>query len=121
MPMPPIVEKALAFVKANMMPVVIIASLFLLIGFGLGKSAFENNPNAIRRYIVSTDGVSLDDKMNYSTRSGLTGSRDAPVFFSDYDIEMKKDSNGNLVADREQFVDEKVTDVTNIESRFMLN
>jgi hypothetical protein len=121
MPMPAIVDKAIAFVKANTVPVLMIAVLFWVIGFAIGKSTFENNPNAIRRYIVSTDGVSLDDKMHYSQRSGLTGSRDAPVFFSDYDIEMKKDSEGNLVADREQFVDEKVTDVTNIESRFMLN
>lgn len=87
------------------------------------RSGFENNPNGIRRYIVATDGISLDDKMHNAQRSsGLTGSRDAPVFFSDYDIEMRKDANGDLVADRsESFVDEKVTDVTNIESRFMLN
>ena len=110
------------FVVTNQAYILLTVIVVLLIII-VTKSGFENNPNSIRRYIVATDGISLDDKMHNAQRSsGLTGSRDAPVFFSDYDIEMRKDVNGDLVADRsESFVDEKVTDVTNIESRFMLN
>lgn len=101
---------------------IVVAAIIGLIAWLITTvSGFENNPNSIRRYIVATDGVSLDDKMHAAQRSNLTGSRDAPVFFSDYDIEMRKDTNGDLVADREGFVNEKATDVTNIENRFMLN
>lgn len=87
----------------------------------VGWSAFENKPNNIRRYIVADDGLSLDDKINRSSKSGLTGSRDVPVFFSDFNVEMARDADGNLNPQRESFTNEKANDVTNIEQRFMVN
>jgi hypothetical protein len=79
-----------------------------------GKSPFENYPNNIRRYIVSGE-ASLDDKMYKAQKSTLTGSRDAPVFFSDYGVQMSKEEDGALV--QEGFDN---NELSNIESRFML-
>jgi uncharacterized membrane protein YcgQ (UPF0703/DUF1980 family) len=118
-----IVETATTWCKANQKAcAVAVGVLVMTLVIWAATSGFVNNPNAIRRYIVATDGVSLDDKMNAAQKSGLTGSRDAPVFFSDFDIEMKKNGNGDLVAERsEQFTNEKAGDITNIEDRFMLH
>ncbi len=101
----------------------IVVAIFL-IGMAISwvTSGFENNPNGIRRYVVATDGLSLEEKMHAAQRSsGLTGSRDVPVFFSDYGVEASKDSNGDMLTEHaEGFVDERVTDVSDIEKRFML-
>lgn len=94
--------------------------LVLLILMIVGFSTFENKPNNIRRYVVGQEGWSLDDKINSNSKSGLTGSRDAPVFFSDFNVEMVRDGQGNLNPTRESFSGEK-DDVTNIEQRFMVN
>ncbi len=102
---------------------VIVALLVVVIGMsiGWGVSSFSNSPTAIRRYVVADEGMSLDDKLHRNTRSGLTGSRDVPVFFSDFNVEMTRDANGDLVPVRESFTNEKATDVRNIEDRFLVN
>ncbi len=105
--------------KASLyMVVVTVLSLSLIITLA---SSFTNSPNNIRRYIVAEDGLSLDDKLHRNQKSTLTGSRDVPVFFSDFNVEMTRDANGDLVPQRESFTDEKVNDVANIEQRFMVN
>lgn len=94
--------------------------LVLLISGAL-SSDFTNSPNSIRRYVVAEDGLSLDDKLNRSNKSGLTGTRDVPVFFSDFNVEMTRDANGDLVPQRESFENDKANEVANIEQRFMVN
>lgn len=110
-----------AYVMALWAAVVVLLLWALVTTVGWGASGFTNSPNNIRRYIVADDGVSLDDKINRSAKSGLTGTRDVPVFFSDFNVEMARDADGNLNPQRESFSNEKVNDVTNIEQRFMVN
>jgi len=102
-----------------------LASILLVVVVTWGAtSGFSNSPTSIRRYIVGPDGRSLDEKVHeyqQSGASGLTGSRDVPVFFSDFNVEMGRDANGDLVAQRETFTNEKVNDVRDIEQRFMVN
>lgn len=105
-------------VKTSVAVLGAVALVTIVMTLVLSSSSFENNPNSIRRYIVSGE-TSLDERMQQARKSNLTGSRDAPVFFSDYDVQMYKDKEGALV--QENFVNEKVTDLTNIENRFMLN
>ena len=80
------------------------------------------NPNDTgynNRYVAGPDGKSLYDKMvapqargvaawqakqNESNVSGLTGSRDVPVFFEDYDYDMQV-KGGNVYNKREGFGD----------------
>ena len=82
----------------------------------LGVSGLSD-PNNIRRYVVGSDGQSLDDKLN-GNRSGLTGSRDIPVFFQDFDTELTRDAAGNLVNEREGLSGDK-DPVSDIEKRFL--
>lgn len=115
-------EKATKWVAENKVVVAVIAVLLVLVLIVWpATSGFTNSPNNIRRYVVAEDGVSLDDKLHRYQKSGLTGSRDVPVFFSDFNVEMTRDANGDLVPSRESFTDEKVNDVANIEQRFMVN
>lgn len=76
----------------------LLGLLFGWLVFG-GSSGFAN-PNAIHRYVVGLDGTSLDDRINAAaaldSRSSLTGTRDVPVFFQDFNSELVKDSEGNL-------------------------
>ncbi len=105
----------------------IVFAVFLVLMFIVATTlsasvdAFSNSPTSIRRYVVADEGMSLDDKLHRNTRSGLTGSRDVPVFFSDFNVEMTRDANGDLVPVRESFTNEKATDVRNIEDRFLVN
>jgi hypothetical protein len=117
------VKNAALAVDPMVLWVVIIVLLIWAIGTSIGwgvAANFENKPNNIRRYVVGQEGWSLDDKINSNAKSGLTGSRDAPVFFSDFNVEMARDADGNLNPTRETFTGEK-NDVTNIEQRFMVN
>ncbi len=108
---------------SNKKATVVIGLLTVLcLGLFIGVvSGFTNSPNSIRRYVVAEDGFSLDDKLHRNQKSTLTGSRDVPVFFSDFNVEMTRDANGDLVPQRESFTDEKANDVANIEQRFMVN
>lgn len=84
------------------------------------QSSFAN-PNDTQynnRFQAGPDGVSLNDRMikaqeagmaawqakqnQPSNVSGLTGSRDVPVFFQDYDIDMQA-KGGNIYNQREGF------------------
>ena len=81
------------------------------------KSHFSN-PNDTQyanRYQAGPDGVSLNDRMvaaqakgvaawqaSQDNVSGLTGSRDVPVFFQDYDYDMQV-KGGNIYNQREGF------------------
>lgn len=107
-------------VKFGVTVLLSVLVVFLMITM-FTTSGFSNTPTAIRRYVVADEGMSLDDKLHRNTRSGLTGSRDVPVFFSDFNVEMTRDANGDLVPVRESFTNEKATDVSNIEERFLVN
>jgi hypothetical protein len=81
------------------------------------KSPFSN-PNDTQyanRFQAGPDGVSLNDRMVAAQAKGvaawqasqgqvstLTGSRDVPVFFQDYDIDMQQ-KGGNIYNQREGF------------------
>lgn len=109
-----------AYVMSLWTAILALVVWVLITSIGWGLSGFNNSPNNIRRYVVAEDGLSLDDKINHNSKSGLTGSRDVPVFFSDFNVEMARDADGNLNPQRESFAGEK-DDVTNIEQRFMVN
>ena len=99
----------------------IIAQLFVIIGLLSTlvhqKSSFSN-PNDTQyanRYQAGPDGESLNDRMvaaqakgvaawqaSQGNVSGLTGSRDVPVFFQDFDVEMQA-KGGNIYNQREGF------------------
>jgi hypothetical protein len=114
-------NKAITAYVMSLWAVILVLLLWVFVTtIGWSVSGFNNSPNNIRRYIVADDGVSLDDKINRNSKSGLTGSRDVPVFFSDFNVEMARDSDGNLNPQRESFAGEK-DDVANIEQRFMIN
>jgi len=109
-----------AYVMCLWAAILVLVVWVLITSIGWGVSGFNNSPNNIRRYVVAEDGLSLDDKINHNSKSGLTGSRDVPVFFSDFNVEMARDADGNLNPQRESFAGEK-DDVANIEQRFMVN
>jgi hypothetical protein len=83
----------------------------------LVKSSFSN-PNDTQyanRFQAGPDGESLNDRMVAAQAKGvaawqasqgkvstLTGSRDVPVFFQDYDIDMQQ-KGGNIYNQREGF------------------
>ena len=86
-------------------------------GMDVLASSFSN-PNDTQyanRYQAGPDGVSLNDRMvaaqakgvaawqaSQGNVSGLTGSRDVPVFFQDYDYDMQV-KGGNIYNQREGF------------------
>lgn len=71
----------------------LVCVVMLIVVLSSSKSCFVD-PNNIRRYVVGNDGSSLDDKVYGASKSNLTGTRDVPVFFQDYDYEMVKNANG---------------------------
>jgi hypothetical protein len=83
------------------------------------KSSFVgNDPNSIRHYQL-VDGQSQNSRqahaVNKPVTSGMTGSRDIPVFFQDYEYEMTLGKTG-LSNSREGMVGDKPT-----EKNFKLN
>lgn len=76
----------------------------------VGSFSNPNDPGFSYRYQAGTDGVSLNDRMvaaqakaqPQANVSGLTGSRDVPVFFQDYDYDMQV-KGGNIYNRREGF------------------
>jgi len=65
-------------------------------------SGFENDGNRLRFQQVGLGGASLYDKQYEAAqkKSELTGSRDIPVFFQDYDYDMIK-KGGAMYTSRE--------------------
>jgi len=82
------------------------------------KSSLDD-PNNIRRYQVGLGGVSLDDRVYEASqkKSELTGTRDIPVFFQDYDYDMIK-KGGNMYTSREGLSDERSPEA-DIEKRML--
>ncbi|SRR5690242_2459921 len=78
-----------------------------------------DDPNNIRRYQVGLGGVSLDDRVYEASqkKSELTGTRDIPVFFQDYDYDMIK-KGGNMYTSREGLSDERSPEA-DIEKRML--
>lgn len=73
-----------------------------------------NDPNNIRQYQLVGD-QSQNDRQAKSisrSRSGMTGSRDIPVFFQDYDYDMTMSSTG-LSNSREGMADPNVNNKLN--------
>jgi hypothetical protein len=99
----------------------VIVLLLIVIGLtsGLVHKAGLEDPNNIRRYQVGLGGVSLDDRVYDASqkKSGLTGSRDIPVFFQDYDYEMVK-KGANMYTSREGLSDERSPE-SEIEKRML--
>jgi hypothetical protein len=118
-PVPAVFTRLPEAVKLSLIVGLFVVVIFLSVGWGV--SSFTNSPTSIRRYVVADEGLSLEDKMHRASRSTLTGSRDVPVFFSDFNVEMTRDPNGDLVPVRESFSNDKVNDVANIENRFLVN
>lgn len=93
----------------------LLYALMVFLPYTLSSSM--SDPNNIRRYVVGSDGLSLDDRVNKRV-SPLTGSRDVPVFFQDFDYDMKRDASGSLVTEREGLTGDK-DPITDIEKRFL--
>jgi hypothetical protein len=76
----------------------------------VGSFSNPNDSGYSYRYQAGPDGVSLNDRMvaaqakaqPQANVSGLTGSRDVPVFFQDYDYDMQV-KGGNIYNRREGF------------------
>ena len=97
--------------------VLLIVIIGLLSALVHQKSSFSN-PNDTQyanRFQAGPDGESLNDRMvaaqakgvaawqaSQGNVSGLTGSRDVPVFFQDYDYDMQV-KGGNIYNQREGF------------------
>jgi hypothetical protein len=100
--------------------VVTMVLIWVIFGMTIGvlhKSPFSN-PNDTQyanRFQAGPDGVSLNDRMVAAQAKGvaawqasqgkvstLTGSRDVPVFFQDYDYDMQV-KGGNIYNQREGF------------------
>jgi hypothetical protein len=97
--------KAVAYVKENWVSIAsaLLGGLLLVVVlWWWTKPAASTlaNPNAIHRYVVGLDGSSLDDRINAAAalnkHSGLTGTRDVPVFFQEFNSELVRDDDGNL-------------------------
>lgn len=95
--------------------VVLLLILIILVSTHLNKcslikSPFANDPNNIRKYQLVGDQSQSDRQaaaiMNVQ-KSGLTGSRDVPVFFQDYDYDMTLSKTG-LSTSREGLADNSV-------------
>lgn len=68
---------------------------------------YGNDPNNIRKYQLVGDQSQSDrqvDAVNAMNKSSMTGSRDIPVFFQDYDYDMTL-SNTGLSNSREGMTD----------------
>ena len=84
-----------------------IILLLILIGLDSGliwwmssnkmKSSFTNDPNNIRQYVQVGDDSQNERQARAVAQarvSGMTGSRDIPVFFQDYDYDMTLSKTG---------------------------
>lgn len=104
----------------------IVIALFVLLFWHVlfgGKTSGFSDPNNIHRYVVGQDGLSLDDKINDAAheKSTLTGTRDIPVFFQDYNLELNRDdATGNLVSSRGEALAGDKDEISEIEKKFML-
>jgi hypothetical protein len=127
----PVSDKVPAFLK----PAIPFAPHILAFFFGLliGWFAWHHsgsaltNPNAIHRYVVGNDGFSLDDKINAAAAlnkpkgaSPLTGSRDIPVFFQDFNSELVEGEDGNMVAPVVETLSGSKNAIDDIERKMML-
>lgn len=97
--------------------VLVIIALVIIIGLLstlVNKAQFQNLPDygiGQRRDIIAAtpafNEFSLQQKIDNATSdvktSQLTGSRDIPVFFQDYDIEASRSKNGAVSTAREGF------------------
>jgi hypothetical protein len=102
---------------------VVVTMLLIWVLVGLASTIVHrqspfSNPNDTQyanRFQAGPDGVSLNDRMVAAQAKGvaawqasqgqvstLTGSRDVPVFFQDYDIDMQQ-KGGNIYNQREGF------------------
>lgn len=99
-----------------------ICVIYLLVEDGKDSFSNPNDTQYANRYEAGPDGVSLNDRMVAAQNkgvqkwqesqgapvaqaagvSGLTGSRDIPVFFQDYDYDMQV-KGGNIYNTRENF------------------
>jgi hypothetical protein len=70
----------------------IISSGYVVFG---SKSSFYD-PNNIRQYQLVNDQSQSDRQVDYVNKqtSGMTGTRDIPVFFQDYDYDMSLSKTG---------------------------
>ena len=92
-----------------------ISVIYLLHMDNVSKFSNPNDTQYANRFQAGPDGVSLNDRMmaaqakgvatwqaSQGNVSGLTGSRDVPVFFQDYDYDMQV-KGGNIYNQREGF------------------
>lgn len=92
-----------------------ISVIYLLVVDSISSFSNPNDTQYANRYQAGPDGVSLNDRMvaaqakgvaawqaSQGNVSGLTGSRDVPVFFQDYDYDMQV-KGGNIYNQREGF------------------
>ncbi len=101
---------------------IIIALLIVLVGIDAGMivrmpllSSFTNDPNNIRQYQLVGDQSQSDrqaDSIARAKQSSMTGSRDIPVFFQDYDYDMTLSKTG-LSNTREGLTDPSVVNKLN--------
>jgi hypothetical protein len=92
-----------------------ISVIYLLVVDSKSSFSNPNDTQYANRFQAGPDGVSLNDRMvaaqakgvatwqaSQGNVSGLTGSRDVPVFFQDYDYDMQV-KGGNIYNQREGF------------------
>ncbi len=119
----PYLDSALQFAKKQWMGIALLVVVLVVVIFWSSTSSSFSNPNNIHRYIVGQDGMSLDDKINAAShvKSTLTGTRDIPVFFQDYNLELTRDeASGNLVSSRGETLAGERDEIAEIEQKFML-
>ena len=95
--------------KSSWLLVLMVFFIFIVTMMDMAKNYSQlDDPNNIRRYQVGLGGVSLDDRVYEASqkKSELTGTRDIPVFFQDYDYDMIK-KGANMYSSREGLSDER--------------
>ena len=97
---------------------IIVLTMFVAHPSWVSSFSNPNDTQYANRFQAGPDGVSLNDRMvaaqakgvaawqasqaSQGNVSGLTGSRDVPVFFQDYDYDMQV-KGGNIYNQREGF------------------
>ncbi len=94
---------------------IIVLTIFVAHPEYVSRFSNPNDTQYANRFQAGPDGVSLNDRMvaaqakgvaawqaSQGNVSGLTGSRDVPVFFQDYDYDMQV-KGGNIYNQREGF------------------
>ena len=104
-------QAALHWALAFMVVVIFFATVHShMFGESAKCASSFDDPNNIRRYQVGLGGESLDERVWAASQkpatSTLTGTRDIPVFFQDYDYEMIK-KDGAMSTAREGLSDYK--------------